>query len=319
MRISAHRNYYELHSPDRDPNSVFALLRTHELMLSDLERLEAYRDAIRRVVKPGDVVLDLGSGLGILALFAAEAGAERVYAIEQFGNILNLARRVGNASPWANRLRWIRDHSTQVLLPEKVDVVVTETLGHFGVEEGIVPSLANARRRFLKRGGVLIPSRLRLFLAPVESAQLYETVSFWRKPLLGLNFSPVASAAAACPLLARVPKRSLLSEGKAIAEFQLGQDQPPRLELRSVLYVRNDGVVHGLGGWFSARLARGVEIANEPETKHHSWHQVFFPVERALRVSRSCYINVTLCLTVNEATGGWKWHVETDEHQGRLR
>ena len=70
----------------------------HRRMLNDRIRTEAFRDAIEKVVKPGDVVVDVGAGTGILSLFAARAGAARVYAIERSPTI-EQAKAIARANP----------------------------------------------------------------------------------------------------------------------------------------------------------------------------------------------------------------------------
>ena len=58
-------------------------LQNHESMLQDDVRCRAFRDALREVVTPDSVVLDIGAGTGILSIFAAQAGARQVYAVER--------------------------------------------------------------------------------------------------------------------------------------------------------------------------------------------------------------------------------------------
>ena len=114
---------------------MYAEFEVHRTMICDRVRTEAFRRAIDSVVRPGDIVLDVGAGSGILSVFAARAGAARVYAVERTRAAV-LAQdsppRTGRADrpgdPW--RL-------TDVELPERVDVIVSEWLGGFGIDEGM--------------------------------------------------------------------------------------------------------------------------------------------------------------------------------------
>src|SRR2546425_284707 len=54
----------------------------HQKMIMDRLRVEAFDRALRAAIRPGDTVLDVGAGRGILSLLAAGAGAGRVYAVE---------------------------------------------------------------------------------------------------------------------------------------------------------------------------------------------------------------------------------------------
>ena len=97
----------------------------HREYLSDPARLEAYRRAIHEVVRPGMVVADLGSGTGILGLFALEAGAARVYSIEATG-MIEIARALAGANGFRDRFHAVQSHSSEAELPERVDAIVSD-------------------------------------------------------------------------------------------------------------------------------------------------------------------------------------------------
>ena len=108
----------------------------HRFYIEDRPRIDAFRRAIGEVVRPGAVVVDLGSGTGILGLLACEAGAVRVYSIEMTG-MIEVARAVATRNGFADRIRWVHDESTHATLPERVDVVMCDQVGHFGFEAGV--------------------------------------------------------------------------------------------------------------------------------------------------------------------------------------
>lgn len=136
-------------------------------MLEDRTRTSKFIEAVRRTVKPGDVVLDLGTGTGILALAAAQAGARRVYAIEA-RPIAETAARLFASSGLGDRITLLRGHSLDLDLPERADVMVSEILGHDPFGEGLVESTVDALARLLKPGARLIPDRLALHVSPLE-------------------------------------------------------------------------------------------------------------------------------------------------------
>jgi protein arginine N-methyltransferase 1 len=140
-------------------------------MLEDHVRTGAYRDAIEgnRAAFEGKVVLDVGAGSGILAIFAARAGAAKVYAVEATP-MAALARKLVEANGLSDTIEVIQGTIETVALPEKVDIIVSEWMGYLLLRESMLDSVLVARDKFLKPGGALYPSHARLLLAPARSA-----------------------------------------------------------------------------------------------------------------------------------------------------
>ena len=145
----------------------------HDLMLNDRLRMTAYERAIRHAVRPGMVVLDVGTGTGILARWALEAGAARVYGIEVNGRILEMAKRHMRQAGMADRFQPINALSYDVVLPERVELIISEIIGNIGDNEDCARILADARDRFLKPGGALLPERLSTYFVPVASPAVH--------------------------------------------------------------------------------------------------------------------------------------------------
>src|SRR5579859_3580919 len=97
-------------------------------MVSDPVRMNAYADALRRVVTPNSVVLDIGTGPGFFAILACQLGARRVVAIEP-DNVVEIARRVAAANHCADKIEFIQDLSFNVSLAERADVIVSDLRG----------------------------------------------------------------------------------------------------------------------------------------------------------------------------------------------
>lgn len=138
----------------------------HVAMLDDRRRTDSFLAGVRAVVRPGDVVVDLGTGTGVLAIAAAQAGASRVYAIEATG-IGAVAEASFRANGYGDRITLLTGTSTDVELPERADVLTGELIGADPLGEGVVQYIADARRRLLKPAARLVPSRLRVLALPV--------------------------------------------------------------------------------------------------------------------------------------------------------
>jgi protein arginine N-methyltransferase 1 len=186
------------------------ILDEHREYLSDRARIAAYTAAIAEVVNVGDVVLDLGAGTGILGLLACRAGAHRVYAVDA-GNMIEVAREVCCANGYDDRVTFVKKLSLDTELPERVDVIVADQIGRFGFDAGILEYFADARRRFLKPGGRLIPKRIRMWVAPVEAPAQRDQVEFWLSRPAGFDFAPVRRYAANSGYPCRYTPDQLLS------------------------------------------------------------------------------------------------------------
>ena len=106
-------------------------LDEHYGYLSDPMKAERYGDAIRKVVRPGHVVLDLGCGAGLLGLMALRAGAGQVFFVDE-GPVIEVARRTVTETGFGDRAEFIRANSFELALPEPVDVVLCDHEGYFG-------------------------------------------------------------------------------------------------------------------------------------------------------------------------------------------
>lgn len=282
------------------------MVEYHFSMLLDASRVTAFQQAVEAVVRPGDVVMDLGSGTGLLAFLALRAGAQRVYAVEE-EVIVALAQEAARANGLADRIVWRHGKSTQITLPERVDVVVSETIGNFGLDEGIVEWMADAARRHLKPGGRIVPQALRLWVAPVEMPTAYAYLSAWDTPLAGLSFLPAKRLAANILYFAGFGPEALLGPGQPWAAVQLPEASPYAVTGSVTLVCSRAGTLHGIGGWFDAELAPGVTVSNSPEATTTSWSRAFLPLEQAVDVQPDDQIEVTVAAHANGSL--WRWQV----------
>jgi protein arginine N-methyltransferase 1 len=141
------------------------IFRAHQPLLDDGVRNRAFFAALKKRITPDSVVVDIGSGTGIWAIAAAMAGARKVVAIEKDPLLTAVIDNLAKENRVHDRIEIIRGDSREVRLDREFDVLISETIGNTGFDEQIVPILIDARKRFLKRGGVLIPSSISLVVA----------------------------------------------------------------------------------------------------------------------------------------------------------
>ena len=277
----------------------------HEPMLLDKIRCDAYREAIHRTVKPGDVVVDLGAGTGLLSFFALQAGARHIYAIEMSG-IADTAAELIEANGFRDRVTLIRKMSNKVRLPERCDVLITETLSTFCFDtENTIEFVADARERFLKPGGRIIPECADTFLLPITS----EAFGLGRMPprFYDLDYRPFTKKlstehrnlrASGKPFLA-------LSEPALCYHVDFCKDIQNPGETFAPFRIIADGRLDGFLGWFEARLCEGVTLSNSPYLPLTSWWQLYLPVadQPHYRAGQT----MLLCIDPNIVDGEAEW------------
>jgi protein arginine N-methyltransferase 1 len=275
--------------------------------LADGPRIEAFRRAIRQVVFPGAVVADLGSGSGILGLLACEAGAARVYSIEA-GGMIELASAVAARNGFADRVRFVHAESRDVELPEPVDVLVCDQIGHFGFEAGLFDFVAEARR-FLKPGGAMIPARVNLHVAPVADPELAAAVRFWCRRPAGFDMSPAHAWAASTGYPTKLEPDQCLGQPVVGASFDTLRIANGALNLNVLLPIQRRAVLDGIGGWFTAELADGVTLTNSPFSADRiDRRNVYFPID-AVAVEPGDVLAVRMCILPAAVIVSWRGEV----------
>ncbi len=267
-------------------------------MLGDHARTERYLAAIRQVVQPGDIVVEIGTGTGVLSVAAAQAGAARVYAIEATA-IGDLARRVFARNGVADRVTLIEGLSSRVTLPERCDVLVAEIIGRDPLEEGVLEFTRDAVARFLKPGGRLIPSHLELLALPVVLPDdVYagwtftpDAVADWQRRY-GVDFSPLIEGSRRSLWKTSVSPRRLhqfeaLTPLISVVRRDLSEIGEVGFSRTVTATVGADGTVGGVALCFAATLAPGIVLDTDPAHYRdgNSWDHLMWglPVPVAVR------------------------------------
>lgn len=283
------------------------LLDLHRTLLADHSAQEAYRQAISRSVRPGDVVLDLGTGSGIHALFACRAGARKIYAVDQH-EFIEVARRVCQANGCSDRIEFLHGPAAEVRVPEPADVVI----GHHGLRE-LFELFPLARERFLRPGGILIPMRIEFFCAPLDSPAAHDrVVSFWEQERFGLSFSPVSTYAINQAHDWQVQPGEQLGNQTSLGSLDLGTVQDASFCGTGQTTVTRAGTLHGLGFWITQWLTSEISVSTAPpcSVSPDIWGHEFLPIKTPLPVA----VGDTVEMRLHAGSGGWgklwKWEVE---------
>lgn len=295
------------------------ILDEHRQYLSDDIRSAAFRQAIHETVRPGDIVLDLGAGTGILGLMACRAGAARVYSIDS-GGVIELARKLCEANGYQDRVTFVKGMSTRVELPERVDVVVADQIG-FGSEFGLFQFFDDARERHLKPGGKMIPARVDIHIAPTECSEVYDEIDFWGTAPAGFDFAPARQLAANTFYRPNLSADHLLGVPAKAASVSLLALTPAALNLKASFAVVRAGKFHGIGGWFAAQLSPSVCISNSPLAQQPiDRSQVFFPIDQPIDLCEGDQIEITMHILTADHVVAWRVEVQSaaDQRGGLL-
>jgi predicted RNA methylase len=268
-------------------------------MLRDLQRNEAYRLALAHAVKPGDVVLDVGAGTGILSIFAAQAGARKVYAVERSA-IAEVARRMVERNHQGAVIEVIQSDLEDLALPEKVDVIVSEWMGGFGVDENMLSPVVMARDRWLKPGGRMVPARVTAHLAPAEIPDFDEAIAYWRSSPHGVDTSVIATLSTQETYhtqthltednLLAVP-RPMWSHDPHVCTLD-DADQPFTAKLEFT--AARAGMLSGLVAWFTAEMGDGRTLTTEVGAPNTHWGRTLFPLDRPIELAAGTTFEVEL-------------------------
>jgi type I protein arginine methyltransferase len=291
-------------------------LHGHGLMIADPVRMDAYQAALERTVRPGCVVLDIGTGTGLMAMMACRLGARRVYAVEP-GDSIHLARAAARDSGFADRIEFIQDVSTRVQLPERADVIVSDLRGVLPVFQQHVRSLADAYDRLLVPGGVLIPRADTLRVAPVQAESDYRGFTApWTEHARGFDLSAPRRAVLNSWSKSRIRAEQLVAEPRTWAVLEYGTRREPDVRGTLEWTVERGGTAHGLAVWFHADLVEGVGFTTGPEGPESIYGSGFFPWAEPVPLREGDAVAVDLQARHMGADHVWVWNTTVRRADG---
>src|SRR5215813_2945484 len=233
-------------------------------MIADNVRMDAYAEALRRAVNPDSVVLDIGAGTGVFALLACRFGARRVYAIEP-AEAIQVAREIAAANGYAGRIEFIQKLSTEVTLPERADVIISDLRGLLPFLGRHISCVADARERLLKPGGTLISQRDDVWVAIVEAEETYnEYLSPWDIYEFDMTAARRVVTNTTGWKVRKDDSEILVAKPRLWTTLDYSSISDPNVDGEMSFDVTRDGKAHGMLIWFDATMADGVGFSNAP-------------------------------------------------------
>lgn len=314
--------------PPSDLYDAFSGWKSQRGMLADHVRTEAFQRAIQTVVKPGDRVIDVGTGSGVLAMFAAMAGAEESYGLE-VTKMADWAARLAAANG-LDAVRIVQGDAGSFAAPGQADVIMGEYIGYTFLDEWRhFTAFTQVRDRNLKPGGSVIPRAARLLVSAVDSRQLYfeRGYGFWEAPAYGLDFSLVRASEVASPrrYIVTAQNNALVSTAEiASFDFLTATVEDYFFTSECVLPYAAAGSFHGVLAHFDLDLAPGEILATGPAARETCWHHSYLPLPQIqvpaggeIKLRSRSFLDAesdTLCLGLTVAGPGQTLDEDLPEH-----
>lgn len=274
----------------------YAHFGIHEEMLKDEVRTVTYRNAIyhNRHLFRDKVVMDVGSGTGILSMFAAKAGAKKVFAVE-FSNMAEQSKQIIKDNNLDSIIEVIHSKIEDIKdLPDghtKVDVIVSEWMGYCLLYESMLNTVIYARDKWLAPDGILFPDKAVLYLCAIEDRQYKDEKINWWDNVYGFNMSSIRQVAITEPLVDVVDRGQVVTDNVNIKEIDLYTVNVSDLTFESpftLRVIRND-YVQALVTFFTVEFTKchkRVGFSTAPDQKYTHWKQTVFYLCESLTVKK---------------------------------
>lgn len=288
-------------------------------MIADTARIDAFTRALRRVITTESVVVDIGTGTGILALLACQLGARRVYAIEP-NEAIHVAREAAAANGYADRIEFVQALSTAITLPEQVHLVVSDIGGLLPWLQNHVTTIVDARTRFLAPGGTLMPRRDSLWLAPVEAPELYRRhAEPWESHAYGLDLTSGRQQTINTWRPGAITGEHLLAAPIRVTVVDYAEITSPNLDVVGRWTAMRAGTAHGFGAGIDRILIDGVGFSNAPDREDRLpldaiYRTVFFPWSSPVVLHAGDTVSVKLRAVLVGDDYVWSWKTDVLEH-----
>lgn len=296
-------------------------------MITDRYRLDPYVQALKAAIEPGAVVLDIGTGTGFFAVLACQFGARKVYAIEP-DDAISVARQVAIDNHCADKIEFIQALSSQIDLPEKVDVIISDLRGVIPLFQHHIAAIADARARFLAPGGVQIPQQDTIWATLISDRDYYQSkyISPWEDAPYGCILTANRQFVTNTWEKHRLKSEQFLVEPQVWTTLDYTSENEPNVKATITWTVAEPDTVHGIGVWFDTILAEGIGFSNAPDKPECIYGNAFFPLSAPVDLIIGDRVSVTLQANLIGDDYLWSWqtqvttaadpcHVKTDFQQ----
>ncbi len=255
----------------------------HFSMMNDLMRNHAYELAIEKIVNKESVVLDIGTGSGLLAMYAARAGAKQVIACERIEPIAEKAKEIIRRNGFSNRITVLSKDSRNIVvgrdMPRPADVLIAEVFDVGLIGEGVIPTINDAYARLLAPGARCIPGRATIHGVLVDSQEIYEQGNVGE--VSGFDLSEFNDFSSLSYFQTQLPSFShrVLSNDFEVFSFDFNNHPIKSGQRKIPVKIIEDGICHCVVFWFRLFLADNVylDIGRSVDSHWKQAVQLFMP------------------------------------------
>uniref|UniRef100_A0A665TKL6 type I protein arginine methyltransferase n=1 Tax=Echeneis naucrates TaxID=173247 RepID=A0A665TKL6_ECHNA len=284
----------------------YAHFGIHEEMLKDEVRTLTYRNSMyhNKHVFKDKIVLDVGSGTGILSMFAAKAGAKHVYGIE-CSSISEYSERIIKSNH-LDIITIFKGKVEEVELPvEKVDIIISEWMGYCLFYESMLNTVIFARDKWLKPGGLMFPDRASLYVVAIEDRQYKDFKIHWWENVYGFDMTCIRNVAMKEPLVDVVDPKQVVTNSCLVKEVDIYTVKTEDLSFTSAfcLQIQRNDYIHALVTYFNIEFTKchkKTGFSTAPDAPYTHWKQTVFYLEDYLTVRRGEEIIGSIAMKPNE-------------------
>jgi type II protein arginine methyltransferase len=270
-------------------------------MLNDRNRNRAFADAIGTLPLAGATILDIGAGSGLLSILAVRAGAQQVYACEGIPIVAHTASQIIALHQLGELIRIIPKYSFNLEigsdLPQRADVLITETVDCGLVGEGLLSIVRHAKKELLREHAKIVPMRASLYAALLESEDIHALNYATDAAGVDVSLFNRFSTKGYFPVRAETWPHRLLGDGAEVFAFDLATDSLDDCETIVTLSAERGDTVHGVMLWFDLELQPGIFITNRPYAGRSHWMQAVQCFERPIRIHDQPGLQVVIRLS----------------------
>lgn len=231
--------------------------------------------------------MDVGSGTGILSMFAAKAGAARVFSIE-CSKIADYTQKIIEDNHLDHIITLIKGKVEEITLPdgiEKVDIIISEWMGYCLFYESMLDTVLFARDKWLdKENGMMFPDRCGLYITAIEDRQYKEEKINWWDEVYGFNMSTIRKVAITEPLVDVVDQKQVVTTSYMVKDIDLYTVKKSDLSFSCDfrLVARRNDYIQALVTYFNVEFTKchkKMGFSTSPDSPYTHWKQTVFYID----------------------------------------